>query len=86
MTAILKITSLNVLQGESCSACDSVGQLPANLNSGALTQMLLQKKGEKGEPGIGQKGEQVSFFFSSTVDILYNIAHKEERTEIVYLK
>lgn len=43
------------LQGEQCSGCPS---LPANLIPGIQAQ-TPQQKGEKGEPGIGQRGEQV---------------------------
>lgn len=42
------------VQGEPCSACPT-----ANLLPGVTIQTL---KGEKGEAGIGQKGEQVSAF------------------------
>lgn len=50
-----------MLQGEPCSVCPTLGELPANLLPGVMTQ-TLQQKGEKGELGIGQKGEQVSVF------------------------
>lgn len=51
-------TVRTVLQGEQCSACPSLGEIPANLNPGIQAQ-TPQQKGEKGEPGIGQRGEQV---------------------------
>lgn len=41
-------------QGEPCLACPT-----ANLLPGVTIQTL---KGDKGEAGIGQKGEQVSMF------------------------
>lgn len=49
---------VHMLQGEPCSVCPTLGELPAHLR-GTVTQ-TLQQKGEKGEPGVGQKGEQVS--------------------------
>lgn len=51
-------TVRTVLQGEQCSACPSLGEIPANLIPGIQAQ-TPQQKGEKGEPGIGQRGEQV---------------------------
>lgn len=41
--------------------CPTLGELPANLLPGVMTQ-TLQLKGEKGEPGIGKRGEKVSMF------------------------
>lgn len=49
---------VHVIQGEPCSVCPTLGELPANLLPGVMAQ-TLQQKGEKGEPGIGEKGEQV---------------------------
>lgn len=40
-------------QGESCAMCPT--------NSGILSHQSQPIKGEKGEPGIGQKGELVSY-------------------------
>lgn len=41
-----------MVQGEACSSCQ------ANLIPGVQAQ-TVQHKGDKGDPGIGQKGEQV---------------------------
>lgn len=62
-------TILTMMQGEPCSSCPSLGVMPANLIPGVQAQ-TLQHKGEKGEPGIGQKGVQVRWVkaIRSTID------------------